>query len=493
MAAKSIPWSEVEKHKTKSDCWTVIHGKVYDLTTFLPEHPGGASIILKYAGKDATKAFDPIHPSDIIEKLLPPSVCLGSVEPRDLKEEAVALSEDERRVQLAHQQKPSLDAILNLFDFEAVAKHVMASDGWAYYSSAADDEITARENRQAFQRIWFRPRVLINVRQIDPSASLLGHASSLPIYITATALGKLGHPEGELVLTRAAGRQGIIQMIPTLSSFSLDEITAARVPGQVQFFQLYVNSNRSITEKLIRQAERRGCQGLFITVDAPTLAKREKDMRMKFLNRPPDVQNEGDINRNQGAARAIASFIDPSLNWTDLKWFQSVTTMPIVLKGIQCGEDAVLAAKAGVQGIVVSNHGGRQLDFARSGIEVLAEVMAALRQAGLQNKLEVYMDGGVRRGTDVLKAVALGAKAVGLGRPFLYAMSSYGQPGVERAIEILRDEIEMGMRLLGVTHLKDLNTDYLCTQNLKDHISVVPKDYLQATVYEKMQPPKSKL
>ena len=230
-------------------------------------------------------------------------------------------------------------------------------------------------------------------------------------------------------------------------------------------------------------------QALFITVDAPTLAKREKDMRMKYLNRPPDVQDESTVDRSQGAARAIASFIDPSLSWKDLAWFRTITKMPIVLKGVQCVEDALLAVNYGVQGIVLSNHGGRQLDFARSAIEILPEVMDAFRKRGWENRIEVYVDGGIRRGTDIIKAVALGAKAVGVGRPFLYAMSSFGQGGVERAIRILKDEVEMGLRLMGVNKLEDLRPEMLCIKNLSDHISVVPKDYLAASTYDKMMPP----
>lgn len=180
----------------------------------------------------------------------------------------------------------------------------MPADAWAYYSSAADDEVTMRENRAAFHRIWLKPRVLINVRNVNTGTSILGHHTALPLYITATALGKLGHPEGEVVLTRAAATHDIIQMVPTLASCSLDEITAARrkSPEQIQFFQLYVNSNRKVTEQLVRKAEQRGCKALFITVDAPTLAKREKDMRMKYTNRPPKEQEseEASLDRSQG-------------------------------------------------------------------------------------------------------------------------------------------------------------------------------------------------
>lgn len=210
---------------------------------------------------------------------------------------------------------------------------------------------------------------------------------------------------------------------------------------------------------------------LFITVDAPMLAKREKDMRLKFTSAPSRVQQQtsNSMDRSKGAAKALSSFIDPSLCWDDLKWFRSVTSLPIVLKGIQTAEDAILAYDHGCQGIVLSNHGGRQLDYARSGIEVLPEVMDALRSIGADKKMEVYVDGGIRRGTDVAKALALGARAVGVGRPFLYAMGSYGQEGVEHAIQLLKDELETAMRLLGAPRLHQLSPRHLVLKDLASH------------------------
>lgn len=299
---------------------------------------------------------------------------------------------------------------MNLFDFESVAKHLMAKEAWAYYSSGADDEITLRENRGAFQRIWLKPRVMVNVKTVDMKTNILGQPSALPIYITATALGKLGHPDGEVVLTRAAHARNIIQMMPTLSSCSLSQMMEARQGGQVQFLQLYVNSNRDVTRTLVERAEAGGCKGLFITVDAPQLGRREKDMRMKY-SANTDLQDEIEVDRNQGAARAISSFIDPSLNWEDLAWFRSITKMPIALKGIQSGADAVIAARSGVDAIVVSNHGGRQIDTGRSAIEILPEVVADLKEHYRLNprkRMEIYIDGGIRRGSDIFKALALG-------------------------------------------------------------------------------------
>lgn len=489
--SKLIPYSEVAKHNTLKDCWVVIHGSVYDISKFLPEHPGGTKVIMRFAGRDATEGFEPVHPKDIL-KILPPEACIGRI---DTSSPPVAKTEqNEEKIvpvgtqQDTHQQKPKqvkppLSHMLNVFDFEAVAKLVMKKEAWDYYSSGADDEITLRENHAAFHRIWLRPRVMVNVSNIDMSCTLLGTQSSFPLYITATALAKLGHPDGEVALTRAAHSQGIIQMCPTLASCSLDEMIAARKEGQSQWFQLYVNRDKKVTEEVIRKAEKGGMKALFVTVDAPQLGRREKDMRNKFTDEPPDLQKKDDVKRSQGTAKAITKFIDPSLCWDDIKWFQSITKMPIILKGVQCGEDAILAVKHGVQGIVVSNHGGRQLDYARSGIEVLVEVMDALKSIGADKKLDVFVDGGIRRGTDIFKAIALGAKAVGIGRPVLYGLSAYGQDGVEQVIDLLKEELRNTMMLMGTPTIADIKPDMVITKNVADHFAVSPKDYLSTHTY----------
>ncbi|GAA5921880.1 hypothetical protein JCM1841_000961 [Sporobolomyces salmonicolor] len=485
--------SDVQKHNKAEDLWVIVNGNAYDLTDFAPEHPGGMKILLKYAGTDATEVTwpstfsEPIHPPGTLEQYLPKEKHLGPVDLSGMKIVAKEETQEEKDRKQRVANKPSMDECLSLYDFEAVAKSVLPTAAWAYYSSGADDEITMRENRGAYQRLWFRPRILRDVTTIDFSSTILGHKTTLPIYITATALGKLGHPDGEKNLTWGGYEQGIIQMIPTLASCSFDEIVDAAKPGQVQFMQLYVNKDREITRKIVQHAEKRGVKGLFITVDAPQLGRREKDMRQKFADEGSAVQNkQGDnVDKSQGAARAISSFIDPGLSWKDIPWFKSITKMPIVLKGVQCWEDAVLAAEAGLAGVVLSNHGGRQLDFARSGVEILAEVMRELRKRDLlKNGFEVYIDGGVRRAGDVLKAIALGAKAVGIGRPFLYAYSAYGSEGVVRAIQILKDEMEMNMRLIGAPTLADVTPEMIDATGLSQHAVDLAPDYLARANYE---------
>jgi len=501
-AGVALKAADVEKHSKKDDCWVIIHGAAFDVTEFMPEHPGGPAIIMKYAGKDATKAYDPIHPPGTIEQYLPKDKHKGTVDMTGVKIEEAELSPADKERQDKLQDKPPLSECLSLHDFETVAKETMTQAAWAYYSSGSDDEVTMRENHVAYQRIWFRPRIMRDVTNIDFSTTMLGTKTSMPIYITATALGKLGHPDGEKNLTWGAAKQDVIQMIPTLASCSFDEIRGAATPEQTQWFQLYVNKDRKITEEIVRKAEKAGIKGLFITVDAPQLGRREKDMRMKFADTGSNVQQgDGSVDKSQGAARAISSFIDPGLSWDDIPWFKSITKMPLILKGVQCWEDAVKAAEMGLQGVVLSNHGGRQLDFTRSGIEILVETVDALKKRNLWGPhFEVYIDGGVRRAGDVLKAVALGAKGVGLGRPFLYAYSAYGSEGVVRAIQILKDELLMNMRLLGARSIEEVTPEMVDASSITHRNVGVTEDKLFSLNYEGLRTrefskpqPKSKL
>eukprot|EP00035_Acanthoeca_spectabilis_P025942 m.460580 g.460580 ORF g.460580 m.460580 type:complete len:520 (-) comp22071_c0_seq1:63-1622(-) len=488
--SRTVSLTELRRHATREDCWTSIHGKVYNVTTFLDEHPGGAKVILKYAGQDSSRGFDMAgHSRDIVTQLGLDHLLVGdaddSIKPEDSGEN------DAHKIQ-QFQWLPPIDTMLSLFDIEAVARTVMNPTAWNYYSSGADDEITMRENHAAFQRIWFRPRVLVNVKEIDLRTTIMGYPSALPIYITSCALGRLAHPDGECVLTRAAHSAGVIQMCPTLASCTLDEMLSAAKAPQVLFYQLYVNHDRKITAGLIQKAKAGGVKAVAITVDAPQLGRREKDMRGKFdlagsnVQRPDDTA--GKIDRSQGAARTISAFIDPSLSWDDIEWLKKECyPMKVLLKGVQTAEDAIMAVEFGLDGIICSNHGGRQMDFARSGIEVLAEVMSALKARGMHGKLEVLVDGGIRRGSDVMKALALGASAVGIGRPTLYGMASYGQAGVEKVLKILADEMEMGMKLVGAPSIKDITPGMITVRNLGDHITPVPADELSAYTYEKLQ------
>lgn len=450
--------AELQQHVTRESCWVVVQGNVYDVTSFLDAHPGGASILLQNAGKDATKQFIPFHPSNTLDDYAT-SMLVGKMDPHAKLQEDLALVERGATVAV-----PPISEVLNVMDMEPIAQQTMVKQGWVYYSTGCEDHNTLQENRSAFSRWWFRPRVLVNVLHVDTSSSMLGHPCSFPVYISATALGRLAHPDGEVALARAAAAEGVIQMCPTLSSCSIEDIAKARAQNQTQFFQLYVSRDRTQCRDLILKAERLGMKALFVTVDAPQLGRRESDLRNKFTYASSSVQKDASIDRSKGVSTALTSFIDPSLDWDDIDWIQSLTSMPVVLKGIQCGEDAVKAHQRGIRAIVLSNHGGRQLEFARSAIDVLEEVMLSLDAIGARDSMEVYVDGGFRRGTDIAKALALGAKAVGVGRPALYGLAAYGQDGVEHVLRLLRSELELCMRLLGTPSIQSIRRSLVCRQ-----------------------------
>lgn len=474
----ALSLQEVSQHNSAKSCWVIIHNHVYDVTEFLPDHPGGAKIILKYAGKDATEAFEPIHPPDALTKFLPPEKHLGPIDEGSARIISEAYqqrkkTQDELRVELARKEKPPLSRVLNALEMEAIAKKILSYKAWAFFSSAGDDGVTHEENIRAFSRFFFHARVLRPISNCDPSTSILGFRSPIPIFVSATGAVKLGNPAGEASITRGCGRTGIIQMVSSSASLSYAEIDQARIDkSQPLFFQLYKIAGEHAIDR-VRDAESLGYNAIFLTVDAPVLGNREKDIRAPFELADQEreakrlaAQNEGgpeipldpdtdSEKEDMSPVARLAGGSDADMSWEKtIPWLRSVTKLPIVLKGIQCVEDAVLAAEAGVDGILISNHGGRQLEYSMPSIEVLYRLRK--ERPDVFSKLEVYMDGGVRRGTDVIKALCLGAKAVGIGRPFLYALSAYGEEGVEHLVRIFESEIIRGMRLLGATKLSEL-------------------------------------
>jgi L-lactate dehydrogenase (cytochrome) len=461
-----IPFKTVARHNRPGDAWIVINESVYDISRFA--HPGGLEVLEPYLGRDATAAFFSQHNLDmlaIVEKNLVGVIDRDDEEWKQEREAAKNRATDNsllaRRAKLA-----TISHILNTRDMAQVAESVMDPPGWAYYASAADDEVTLRENEAAFGRLWLRPRVLVDVSNIDTSVELLGVPSSFPLYVTATALAKLADPEGEVAITRACAKANVPYMCPTLSSCSLEEMTSARAPGQTQWFQLYVNKDRAITKDLLQRAETGGCKAVFVTVDAPQLGRRERDMRFKAPQKSSVQEGDMQVDTSRGTSNALSSFIDPSLSWSDLEWIAGVTKLPVCLKGIQSGKDAVLGTKLGAKAIVVSNHGGRQLDYARSGVEVLIEVMAALREAGLDRQITVFADGGIRRGTDIFKCLALGANGVGIGRPVLHGLAAYGEAGVVKTVTMLRDEFATCLLMMGCPTVADIKEEMVVTSKL---------------------------
>ncbi|KAG7450375.1 uncharacterized protein BT62DRAFT_984887, partial [Guyanagaster necrorhizus] len=451
---------QVAEHSTASSCWVIIKDRVYDVTDFLSEHPGGAQIILKYAGKDATLAYEPIHPPDALEKNLPPSKHLGTLNTDvALQMEELRIhrmkTKDELRVEQALRERPPLNHILSLSDMEAVARHILSLKALSYYSSAADDNISCEENAIAFRRFFFNARVMRPVLHCDPSTTILGYKSSIPVFVSAAALAKLGHPLGEINITRAAHKASIIQMVSSNASLSYAEIASAASSSQPLFFQFYKSSDNAVAEQRIREVEKLGYKAIWLTVDAIVAGKREIDIKSPWEletieNGKPTYHSDLDgleLVDETGTAGALVSKDDQDMTWEKtIPWLRSLTKLPIVIKGIQSVEDAILAADAGVDGILLSNHG---------------EVLYRLRQhrPDVFDKLEVYIDGGIQRGTDVVKALCLGAKAVGMGRPFLYAQSAYGEIGVLKILKILEKEIVTAMKLVGAASVKDLTPD----------------------------------
>ncbi len=351
---------------------------------------------------------------------------------------------------------------VNLFEFEAIAAKRIPKQAFDYFSSGANDEITLRENRNAFERISLYPRMLRDVDRRDLCVTLLtGQRISMPIMIAPMAFQKMAHPDGELATIEAANNAETIMVLSTLSTCSIEEV-AARAQGNL-WFQLYVYRDKAITESLVKRAEVAGCKALVLTVDSPLLGRREQDVRNGFhLPAGLTCSNLVDSKLNamplhagdSGLAAYIHALYDQSLTWKDVEWLKSITTMPILLKGILRADDAELAIKHGAAGIIVSNHGGRQLDTVPATISVLRKIADTV--AG---RVELYLDGGVRRGTDVLKALALGAKAVLLGRPVLWGLGQGGRAGVELALALLQSEFELAMILSGCATLSDITRD----------------------------------
>ncbi|KIK95385.1 hypothetical protein PAXRUDRAFT_827077 [Paxillus rubicundulus Ve08.2h10] len=461
--------AQVAEHKTTASCWVIIRNKVYDVTDFLFDHPGGPQVILDFGGQDATAAYVPIHPSDALDKNIAPEKHLGELDGASRRELSKAKndkvkSKDELRVEVAVKSRPLLSRIINVQDMEETAKKLLPYKAMAYYASAADDSITHIENARAFSRFFFHPRVMRAVSGCDTSTTMLGHKTSIPVYISGSALARLGHPLGEINLTRGAYKTGIIQMVSTNASLSYGQIASARgSPDQPIFFQLYKHKNDETAAKRIREVEALGYKAIFLTVDALVPSNRELDTRAphyledfeKGVNPQHNSQAKEGETEILGTAGGLIINNDVDMTWErTIPWIRGTTKLPIVIKGIQCVADAVLAAEAGCEGIVLSNHGGRQLDYSLPPVELLYKVRK--ERPDVFSKTEVYIDGGIRRGTDVLKALCLGAKMVGLGRAFLYAQSAYGEAGVVHLARILQREIKFGMESLGVRSIDQL-------------------------------------
>ncbi|KAL4879204.1 FMN-dependent dehydrogenase-domain-containing protein [Aspergillus karnatakaensis] len=453
---------DVTSHNTPDDCWVVIKNEVWDLTGFVNEHPGGPSVILKYAGKDATEPFLEIHPISIIRENISTEHFKGRLDTATITPE---WTNPPVKSQLAEGSKPLLHSLINSYDFERAAAISAPKKAYTFYSTADTDCWTRDANESMLKRIWFRPRVMKDVTNVNTSTTMLGIPISLPIFICPTGVARLIHPDAEKGLARAAKSTGILEIISTNSGHPLPEIISS-APNHPFAFQLYLNRDKSKSRELLLKAESLGCTAIFLTVDAAGRGKRESDERLKtddILIHPVTGQP---IKTEGGLTRVMGSFIDQGMTWKDIAWIRSVTKLPLVLKGITTAEDARIAMRYGVEGILLSNHGGRNLDYSPPAILLLLEMHRNCPE--VFEKMEVYVDGGFRRGSDIVKALCLGAKAVGIGRSFLYALH-YGTEGVEHLIQILKSEMESVMKLIGITDLSQVYPGLVNTADV-DHL-----------------------
>ena len=352
---------------------------------------------------------------------------------------------------------------INLLELEMKARELLPQTAYDYYASGANDEITLRENRVAYERIMLLPRMLVDVSERHMSTTALGEPVSMPILIAPTAFQGLAHPEGEVATVKAAGAAKTLMILSTISTFSIEEVMAVAT-GPV-WFQLYIFKDRAISASLVKRAEVAGCKAIVFTVDAPLLGRRERDVRNHF-KLPDDLsvknlllaglQEFPDGTAGSGLATCIASLHDPGLTWKDIEWLTGITKLPVLVKGILRSDDALLAVKHGASGVIVSNHGARQLDTTPATISVLPEIADAVG-----GNVEVYVDGGIRRGTDVLKAIACGARAVFIGRPVLWGLASGAEAGVRYVLEMMRQEFDLAMALSGCPTLSSITRDLI--------------------------------
>ena len=351
-------------------------------------------------------------------------------------------------------ERDPFELVANLTELEPLAQARMEQPAFGYYAGGAGSEWTLRQNRAAFDRWVLRPRYLVDVSHIELTTTVLGQPMPMPILLAPTAFHRLAHPEGELATARAAQSTGLTMCVSTSSTTPLEEIAAT---GVSRWFQLYVHRDRSIAEQLVGRAYDSGYQAVVLTIDVPYLGGRERDVKSRMEEWfPAEVQQASSRALSAGpAGRELfdseSRFFDPALTWDDIDWLRGLSPLPIVLKGVLTAEDATLAVDAGVDAVVVSNHGGRQLDGAAATLDVLPEVVEAVG-----DRIDVMVDGGVRRGADVVKALALGARAVLIGRPYLWGLALAGEAGVRWVLETLRSELRLAMALIGATRVEEI-------------------------------------
>lgn len=344
-----------------------------------------------------------------------------------------------------------MSVVVNLSDFEEIARQTLDPPAYAYYAGGAADEITLGENISSWAKWRLRPRVLVDVAKITTTTTLLGTPVAMPVGVAPTALHGLAHPDAEVATARGAAQSGLLYTMSSLATLSMEDLVDAGLEGP-RWFQVYDHRDRSITADMVERAEASGCKAIVLTVDLPVFGRREREIRSGFAQ--PDASGYGNFARyaeSGDIALVTAGLHSSQFTWKEIEWLKGLTSLPLVVKGIHTPEDAAIACEHGVAGVWVSNHGGRQLDRVQTGADVLEEVVAAVAA-----RAEIYVDGGVRRGSDVLVALALGAQAAFIGRPWLFSLCSGGAEGITHAAGIIRAELENAMALLGTPRVEDV-------------------------------------
>jgi len=427
----------VAEHDHEKSCWVILYDHVYDVTDFLSSHPGGSKIILSLAGRDATEEYDPVHPPGTLEENLKPEAKLGQVRPGGPATEVPGsdpAGPDEAN-------PPRMEALLNLDDVEEAALKRMSTKATAYFVSAGDDMISKKLNNTVYRDILLRPRVFIDCTSCDLSTTMLGHKVGLPIFVSPAAMARLAHSDGEQGIAAAASHFGAVQIISNYASMTPEQIVKGSPESQVFGWQLYIQSRYELSIAMLKRinAMKDRIKFICLTLDAPVPGKREMDEKAN-LHRTLTVEAASKDNAEKrpgggGVGQQLFFGTATNLTWsTTLPWLAQHTDLPIVLKGLQTHEDAYLAAKhSQVKAIILSNHGGRALDTAPPALHTLLEIRKYCPE--VLRKVEVWVDGGIRRGTDVVKALCLGARAVGLGRAALFGLGAGGREGVERVFQ----------------------------------------------------------
>ncbi|PHH76508.1 hypothetical protein CDD82_3958 [Ophiocordyceps australis] len=477
MDDKLIDAAHVAEHNSATSCWVILYGNVYDVTDFLSSHPGGPNVILRLAGKDATAEYDAIHPPGTLQDNLKPQAKLGRVDPMSLVGQARGTKTEHTPSSVSWSsadEPPPLQSLLNLDDVEQEASKRLSKRAWAYYFSAADDLFSKKFNSAVYQQLLLRPRVFVDCSVCNVSTSVLGHGIGVPFYIAPAAMARLAHPDGEHAMARAAARFGAMQIVSNNASMAPEHIVQGAPPSQVFGYQIYVQTQRAKSEALIKRinALRHHFKFLCLTLDAPVPGKREHDERGNLTaNEPLITHNHGGLPAKGGIGKQLFLGTAADLTWaTTLPWLANHTDLPIVLKGLQTHQDVHLAAQYApqVKAVILSNHGGRALDTAPPAIHTLLEIHKYCPD--VFGRIEIWIDGGIKRGTDIVKALCLGAKAVGLGRAPLYGLGVRGQAGVERVFEILEAEMATCMRLLGAKSIAELGPIFINSRHVERDI-----------------------